>query len=322
MAFDKTNFKSTNGNTNVSAYIWTPDSGQVRGVVQVIHGMREHMGRYAHFAAFMNENGYVVYGDDHLGHGDTVPKGGLYGHFGKYGGENFLVSDCLKLTSIIKNRYPNAPFFLLGHSMGSFIGRIYITKYGSGLSGFICMGTGGPNPLAKAGLTLASLLSKAGLGKKEGMLMDKIAFGKFNVRFITEESEHSWLSRDKETHRQFEDDVHTKRYFTNEGFRDMLRLNIAANSKSWYDSVPKDLPLLIVSGSDDPVGDYGNGVEQVRNGLQEAGVERLDFKLYDGARHEILNETNRDEVFKDILDWMNKTKSEKHIISGETVHSE
>lgn len=306
MAFEKINFPSTDGKTRVTAYLWTPDGGQVRGVVQLIHGMREHMGRYAHFAAFLNENGYVLCGNDHLGHGETVSKGGLYGHFGKSGGADFLVDDCKALTEIMKKRYPAAPLFLLGHSMGSFIGRIYVTKYGQELSGFICMGTGGPNPLAKAGHALASILACVGLGKKEGRLMDNIAFGKYNDRFKNENSDNAWLSRDKEIHTQYANDVHTKSLFTNAGFRDMLKLNIAANSKSWFESVPKNLPVLIVSGAEDPVGDYGNGVEQVRNGLRDAGLEKLEFKLYDGARHEILNETNRCEVFADILEWIEK----------------
>lgn len=311
MAFEKTGFRSSDGKTNMAAYIWTPDDGCIRGVVQIIHGMREHMGRYAHFAAFMNEGGYAVCGEDHLGHGETVPKGGLYGHFGKSGGADFLVDDCRALTEIMRKRYPDAPLFLLGHSMGSFVGRVYITKYRQGLSGFICMGTGGPNPLAKSGRALASLLARIGFGEKESKIMDNIAFGKYNDKFKDDNSHNSWLSRDREIYKQYSNDAHTKRLFTNAGFRDMLTLNIEANTKSWYYSVPKDLPILLVSGSDDPVGDYGAGVEQVRGGLQDAGVEKLEFKLYDGARHEILNETNRDEVFADILGWMERIIADK-----------
>lgn len=304
---EKIKFMSTDGKTNVAAYIWTPDNTPVRGVVQIIHGMREHMGRYADFSAFLNAKGYAVCGGDHLGHGETVGDTGKYGHFGEKDGAKFMVRDCRRLTQIAQKRFPELPYFVLGHSMGSFIGRLYIIGYSKNIDGFICMGTGGENPLASAAKLIAESMIRMGKGEKAAKLLDKIAFGSYNKRIPNAYSKNTWLTRDDTIVEAYDNDEHVKNLFTYYGFRDMLDLQIAATSSKWAEQVPKELPILIVSGTGDPVGDYGKAVTQIYDSLKKAGVENVSLKLYLDARHEILNEINKEEVYCDIFDWMEET---------------
>lgn len=301
---EKTTFISSDGKTNITAYIWVPENTPVRGVVQIIHGMREHMGRYADFAAFLTSKGYVVCGGDHLGHGETAKETGKYGYLGEKDGAKYMVRDCRKLTKIARKRFSYIPYFMLGHSMGSLIGRLYVTGYSKNIDGFICMGTGGKNPFAPVGRLLAEGMIRMGKGEKEGKLLDKIAFSGYNRRISGAASKSAWLTRDAAVVEAYSNDSHIKSLFTNHAFRDLLDLQIAATGREWAERVPKDLPILLVSGTGDPVGNYGKGVTQVYSRLKEAGVQNVSIKLYLDARHEILNETNREEVYCDILDWV------------------
>lgn len=315
---EKTKYLSADGKTNITAYIWTPDDAPVCGVVQIIHGMREHMGRYADFAAFLNAKGYAVCGDDHLGHGETASEAGKYGHFGEKDGAKNIVRDCRKLTQLMQKKFPDTPYFVLGHSMGSFIGRLYIVGYSENISGFICMGTGGENPLAPMGRLIAEGMIRMGKGDKTGKLLDKIAFGGFNKGIPDAVSKNAWLTRDAEIVEAYDKDAHVKELFSNHGFRDLLDLQIAATGSKWAEQAPKNLPILIVSGTKDPVGDYSKGVTKVYEQLKSQGAENVSLKLYPDARHEILNETNKHEVYGDILDWMEELRGVGEVaVSGE-----
>lgn len=305
---EKAKFLSSDGKTNITAYIWTPDDIPIIGIVQVIHGMREHMGRYADFAGYLNSKGYAVCGHDHLGHGETGGESGKYGYFGEKDGAKHMVRDCRKLTQITQKKFPGIPYFVLGHSMGSFIGRLYIIGYSENIDGFICMGTGGENPLAPMGRLIAESMVRMGKGEKAGKLLDKIAFGGYNKRVSNAASKSSWLTRDAAIVDAYDNDGHVKELFSNHGFRDMLDLQIAATSHKWAEQAPKKLPMLIVSGTGDPVGEYGKGVTKLYEQLKKEGVENISLKLYLDARHEILNETNKDEVYGDIFDWLEEIR--------------
>lgn len=302
----KTIFASSDGSHELTAYIWDPPAAPC-GVVQIIHGMREHMGRYAGVAGFFCSRGYAVCGHDHIGHGESA-RVGPYGYFGERDGSKALVEDCRRMTRIIRDRYPGVPVFLLGHSMGSFIGRVYITRYAGDLSGFICSGTGGGNRAAVFARALAWGLSRAGQGEKPGNLLDRLAFGNYNARHPGKSSKMAWLSRDADIVQAYEKDIHTKSLFTNRGFMDLLDLQMAACGRGWAERVPKDLPILLISGEEDPVGNYGKGVAGVYERLKKAGAENVSLKLYPGARHEVLNETNRGEVYFDVYRWMEDNK--------------
>jgi alpha-beta hydrolase superfamily lysophospholipase len=189
--------------------------------------------------------------------------------------------------------------------MGSFITRSYITKYGDELDGYICSGTGGPNPLGKAAVVLAEAeiwrLGEFG----RSTFLSNLAFGGYNKRYAEHRTKYDWLTRDTEIVDRYDQDKFCNYVFTAAGFRDLFLLLNEISTKSWAKKVPKKLPIHMISGKEDPVGDYGKGVQKVFDLFQEAGVENLTLKLYDDCRHEVLNELNRREVYAELLKWMN-----------------
>ena len=294
---------SANGQEKLAVTLWQPDTPP-RGVVQIVHGMREHMGRYADFASFLASQGFATIGHDQLGHGKTVLNGKPFGYFGEKDGARFLLGDCRNVTHLLQRRFPNLPLFLLGHSMGSFITRIYILRCAKELAGYICMGTGGEEPLAPLGRTLAETLVRMGQGKKEAAFLSRLVFSPYSRHFPDEDDSNAWLSRDKDAVALYGGDTYTKSLLTNAGFRDLMELQLAATSKAWAQRIDKDLPIFLVAGSQDPVGGYGKGVVQTYERLVLAGVLDVQCKLYEGARHEVLNEINREEVYFDLLRWI------------------
>lgn len=292
------------GLTTLPLSLWRP-AGQPRGVVQVIHGMKEHMGRYHWFAARLAEQGFAVCGQDLAGHGRARRQGETFGYFGREQGAARLVGDCRKVSRFLQREYPGVPLFLLGHSMGSLIGRIYILHYAWSLAGFICMGTVGENPLAPYARLLAEGLARRNGAKAPGKLLDKLTFARVNERFPGEGA-HAWLSRDPAVGDAYESDPLIEPLFTNAGFQDLYDLQMAANAREWYDRVDKSLPVLLLGGSEDPVGEYGTGPAEVYSRLREEGLADAALHLYDGARHELLHETCRSRVVDDILDWLER----------------
>lgn len=300
-------FKSASGLCDIYAQSAVPsDFASVKGVVQIAHGMAEHSNRYARFAMELCKNGYAVFINDHLGHGKSVASKDELGYFGE-NGVHSLVNDMKQLTNIAKKEYPNVPYILFGHSMGSFLSRKYTEKYGDELDAAIYCGTSGSNPAAGLGITLAKYLEKSKGDHERSQFLDSIAFGPYNKK-TEKRTNFDWLSRDeKEVDKYIEDEL-CGFCFTTNGFKNLFTVLKSVSQKSWYNNVRKDLPILLISGDGDPVGDYGKGVTQVYNDLKKTGHNAL-IKLYAGARHEILNETNRDEVMKDIIGWLDKTVS-------------
>lgn len=294
------------GLERLAVYLWRTD-GPPRAVVQILHGVKEHMARYDNFAAYLTSQGYAVCGHDHMGHGRSGTGESAFGYFGESGGPKKLVKDSHRVTRFIQREYPGTPVFLLGHSMGSFIGRLYILHYASEIAGFICMGTADDRKLAPVARIVAEavvrLRGPQG-AKEEARLLDKLTFGGYNRRFTLESSRNAWLSRDPQAVEAYDWDALIRPYITNGGFRDLYELQMAACGKKWAGKVDKSLPILLVSGAEDPVGDYGRGVVRVYEKLKLAGVLDVRCKLYDGARHEVLNELNREEVYYDIHTWM------------------
>lgn len=302
----KEHFRSADGRTDAACYFYEPAFPPV-GVVQISHGMCEYLERYEDFAAFLCQKGFVVCGSDHLGHGATASGPEELGYFGeKPGGAVLLPEDLHAVTRLAKERFPGLPFFLLGHSMGSFAARRYLALYGDELDGAVICGTAGPNPAAGAGRRIAALLTAAGRGKRRSHFLNNLAFSSYNRRFDAPKSRYAWLSRDEAIVRKYEQDPLCTFIFTTAGFRDLFALLESVSSPKWAASVPKDLPVLLISGEDDPVGDYGKGVRRVACMLEKAGLRDLCCRLYPGCRHEILNETNRSEVYRDVWQWLRR----------------
>lgn len=299
-------FPSVSGLADIHAASYFPENKEdVRAVIQIAHGMAEHLERYEKFADVLCKNGFAVYINDHLGHGKSVKNDDELGYFGEKDGWKNFIDDAHQLMQIGKKENPGKPYFFFGHSMGSFVSRSFSKRYASELAGAVFCGTAGPNPAAGVGIALAKLVGKTKGSHYRSKLIDGIAFGSYNKQFEGR-TNFDWLSRDNDEVDKYIADKYCGFLFTAYGFRDMFSLLSSVSTKQWAEEYSKKLPVLIISGSKDPVGGYGKGVEQVYNMLKNAGKNNVTLHLYDGARHEILNESQCfDQVCKDVIDWAN-----------------
>lgn len=308
MAFVKNEFtfKSVSGLADIHAASYIPENGDVKAVLQVAHGMAEHLERYEKFASSLCDLGIALYINDHLGHGKSVASASELGYFGASDGWKNFVEDCHQLTIIAKKENPGKPFFFFGHSMGSFVARAYTLKYASELNAAIYCGTAGPNPASGVGALLSTLIGKIKGDHHRSKLIDKIAFGSYNSKF-EKRTAFDWLSRDtKEVDKYIADDL-CGFLFTANGYRDLMQLLGFVSSKEWFEGLDKKLPVLLIAGAMDPVGSYGKGVDQVCQKLYKAGKDNITKILYPDARHEILNEKACfDAVVKDVADFIYK----------------
>lgn len=305
-SFEKRTITSTDGVHELVVKVFRPE-GEVKGLFQVVHGMQEYIGRYESFMAMMAENGYLCFGHDHIGHGDTAKETGDFGFFASKDGWKIVVDDVYRVGSEIKKDFPEQNIILMGHSMGSFIVRLSAADHADFYHGLVVMGTGGPNPLAGIGIGLAGLIGTVRGEKHISPLIEKMAFGAYNKRW-PEEAPLGWLSRKKENVEKYAADPYCSFHFTVSALRDLVTMNKKCNEKAWFDRiVATGLPLFFVSGADDPVGDWSKGVLTVKSELEKRGVKNLRVKLYPEARHEILNDLCADEVLADLLAWANET---------------
>ncbi len=294
---------SSDGIHTLSGKIYRP-KGEIRGLFHVVHGMTEYIDRYEPLFAFMANAGYVTFGYDNLGHGMTAEDYSELGFIAHKDGHKKLVRDVNVFEEAVKKEYPNLPLFLMGHSMGSFIVRIAANEK-TDLKGLIICGTGGPNPASPAGLLITDILRKIYGEKHVSPLVEKIAFGTYNRRFEGL-SKYDWLTKDRTIITKYEHDKYCTFHFTVSAMHDLVKLNTDANRKDWFKNYPKDLPTLIVSGEDDPVGNYGKGVKTVYNNLKKASVSDVSLRIYENCRHEIQNDTCKDEMFNELLNFLNK----------------
>lgn len=302
-------FDSRDGKSKLHAVRYMPDNDAgIRCVVQIVHGMAEYIERYEEFAEFLTARGCVVTGEDHMGHGKSVGKTGKYGYFCEQDPATVLVRDVHRLKKTTQALYPEVPYVIMGHSMGSFITRNYMFRYGTGISAAVIMGTGmQPPALLKVSKAVAGM-QKVFCGPKHvSGLIDKLAFGSYNKRIRNPATPFDWLSRDGERVEKYISDPMCGFVFTANGFSTLFELISRLNKQENLERIPSSLPVLMVSGDADPVGDYGRGVQKAYESLQNAGLENITLKLYEGGRHELLNETNRDEVMQDVFRWMEET---------------
>ena len=281
--------------------VWYPEDG-AKAVFQIVHGMAEYGERYEDFAKFLCEKGFAVVVDDHVGHGKSVKSDEDLGYFGEKNGWNGLVEDEKSVTELMKKEFPNLPIIFFGHSMGSFIGREYIRRYGTdpSIKAAIICGTSGKNPAAPIAIFLADTIAKIKGSKYKSEFINKLAFGSYNNKVAVVDTEYDWLSTDQAQVYKYIADKYCGFLFTAAGYRDLFTLLNVVSAKSWFEGVNKQLPILFTAGEDDPVGQYGKGVRQVYNQLKEAGVKDVTIRLYPGMRHEILNEKDNKRVYEDI----------------------
>ncbi len=296
-------FPSVSSLADIHACSYKPE-GEIVATVQIAHGMAEHLERYENFANVLCQNGFAVYINDHLGHGQSVSSKDELGYFGEKEGWKNFVEDCHELTKIAKAENPDVPLFFFGHSMGSFVARAYSLKYADEIKGAVYCGTAGPNPASGVGASLASLIAKVKGTHHRSTLIDKIAFATYNNK-TEKRTSFDWLSRDNDQVDKYIADEYCGFLFTAYGYRDMMELLGFVSSESWFSKLSKELPVLIISGDMDPVGEYGKGIDKVYNALVQKGKENVQKILYPGARHEILNESQCvDKVCSDVINWI------------------
>lgn len=299
---------SNDGIHKLNAIIWKPNNeNEVKAVLQISHGMIEFIERYDEFATYLVENGYAVVGHDHLGHGSTVNTQDEWGYFVKENASRIVVEDVYRVTCKIKETFPNTKCILLGHSMGSFIARRYLMTYGSEIDAAIIMGTGSQRKLTVIGGKLIIKIWEIIYGDKHrSKFLEKVMFGTYNKRFSDHQFGKEWLTKDEEIRKSYCNDPACNFLFTLNGNQMILDTLGFIQNQSNIDKIPKNLPIFIVAGKDDPVGNYGKGVEHVYNIYKKSGIKDISIRLYENDRHEILNETDREVVYKDILDWLDR----------------
>ncbi len=284
---------------------WEPE-GKPWAIVQIVHGIAEHVGRYEAFAEFLTSRGILVVAEDHMGHGGSVQEGDTLGYFA--GGWFKAVQDTYQLLKNTRMEYPDVPYFLLGHSMGSFMTRTLMAKYpNSGVQGVILSGTGWIHRALINTATAASTLigTKNGYDKPSSLL-NAMAFGTYNNKIEHKRTEYDWLTRDSKVVDAYIADPLCGFIPTAGLLKDMMSGLRYIQEPAHLQRMKKNLPVLFVSGSDDPVGGYGKGVKQVVRAFQEAGMEDVTVRLYPLCRHELLNELNREEVMEFLLQWLRK----------------
>lgn len=290
----------------IHGYVISPDPGvQVKGIVQIAHGMAETSERYERFAAFLAGLGYLVYIHDHRGHGKTAENLDNVGYLADKDGFMWLVKDMHHLTVIIRKKYPSLPLFLLGHSMGSFASQRYAMEYGKELSGLILMGSNGNQGIMlKAGRLIAAMEAGRTGRRTKSEKMNNLLFGGFNKLFSPNRTDFDWLSRDEEEVDKYIKDPYCGTVFTSGFYHDFIIGLMVIEKKKNRKKVPKELPMLIISGDRDPVGRCGKGVKNLYQIYKKTGVNDITLKLYPEARHELLNELNREQVTEDIASWI------------------
>ncbi|EOH97225.1 hypothetical protein UAY_02499 [Enterococcus moraviensis ATCC BAA-383] len=297
-------FLSADKNTTSHFVCWEPECEPI-GTVQIIHGMAEYIERYEDFAKYLNGIGFIVIGHDHLGHGKSVMKDEpKHGYFGLGEPLTFVLEDIQYVKEWTEMNYPDLPHVMLGHSMGSFALRNYLQLYKSEISGAIFMGTGKNAALMSLGLSLTKGLNRTAPDKPNNWL-DHMTFGSFSKQF-PEDGRFNWLSKNQENVTQYENDPLTGFTFTNNGFYTLFRLVEGANRNGWAQNIDQDLPILVISGEQDPVGDFGKGPRKVAKELDEAGIKDVSLVLFAELRHEILFEFEKNEVYKAIGNWLQK----------------
>lgn len=304
-SFSDFSFMSSTGENSLHARMCFPDC-EPRAVIQIAHGIADYIGRYDEMAEFFASKGFLVVGNDHLGHGENIKDEFDVGFFAAQNGWNHVVADMDRLRGIIKEKYPSIPYIFLGHSMGSFLVRTYIIKHPDKYDAVILSGTGHmPPPLVLGGYALASAAVKKNGPRANGQFLNDIAFGSYNKRIENPVSPFDWVCSDPNEVAKYAADPWCGFAAKVSLYRDMMGGIKFIIDKKNIAKMSKTQPVYFYAGEEDPVGEYGKGVERAYKAFCKAGCMDVTMKLYPGRRHEMHNEPNKLQVFKDILDWIN-----------------
>ncbi len=297
-------FKSTDSNVNVHFIKWIPD-GEVKGIVQIVHGMTEYMDRYDDIALFLNKHNILVIGHDHLGHGYTANSIEELGYFADWAGNGKLVSDIFRLKVIVKREYPNVPYFLIGHSIGSLLTREYIMRFKDDLDGVILMGIMNySNIKVFVGITIGKIIALFKGRKYRSTILNTLGVELYNLKF-REDGRNSWITSDKEIVKAYNKNPLCTFTYTVGAYLDILEGMKEVNTFENISNINKNLPILLLSGDADPVGDFGKSVKKLYKTYKNMDLN-VKIKLYKNCRHELVNELNREQIYNDILRWIYK----------------
>ena len=302
-------FKSATGVCTITANAFVPDDNNVRGVLVMHHGMAEHNERYHGFFEYLTSNGIAVFMHDMANHGKSNQNADETGYFGDKDGYKGLIKDMKSVYDIAKTEYPDKKIVICGHSMGSFITRCFTAQYAKeDFVGAVYIGTGGTNPMAKMGVAVADIVVSVKGAKHKSKFIDKLTFGSYG-KGTEGRTGFDWLTKDTAIVDEYIADSMCGFLFSAAGMRDLVNLNIMANSSEWYEKVRKDLPIFVIAGDRDPVGAYGKGIKEINDKLISSGHTDVKMKLYENDRHEILNELDKETVYADVLAFINRVIS-------------
>lgn len=295
---------SRDGIHKLHVVFWKPEQ-EVRGVVQISHGMIEMIERYDAFAHYLNHNGFAVIGNDHLGHGLTAGRDEDLGYFCRKNMSATVVADLHRVTRYAKKHYSDVPYFLLGHSMGSFMARRYIMTYGNELTGAIIIGTGRQSTLTLvAGKALSAFIRFTRGDRYHSELIERIAFHNYLSHIKNPRTESDWITRDEKIVDLYCENKYCNFKFTVNGYRTLFEVLTFIQKDYNIENIPRELPLLFLAGGMDPVGNYGKSVNEICCEYKKKGINDVSMKLYPDDRHEILNELDKEQVYSDILRWL------------------
>ena len=299
-------FDSRDGKTVLHASVWKPE-GDIKAIVQIVHGMNEYIDRYDRFARHLAQQGYYVTGEDHLGHGKSVPEGGLFGYFAAHDPATVVVRDVHRLKKLTQEKLgEDIPYYILGHSMGSIMLRNYLLRYGKGIDGAMILGTGTPKPSFLAGgqimtKTIAAIKGDTYVSQK----LAALTFKDYMEHIEQPRTFYDWVTSDPEELEKYVKDPWCAGFtFTVNGFYTLAEMSRRMQIRKLMERIPKKLPILIMSGVEDPVGRWGRDPQQLYDTYINMDMSRVAIKLYPGMRHEILNETGREKVYEDIDNWL------------------
>jgi alpha-beta hydrolase superfamily lysophospholipase len=300
-------YKSRDRQTMIHAIKWIPE-GRPIAILQIIHGMQEFIDRYDEFARFLAEKGILVMGNDHLGHGGSVSANGTLGFFCKDDPATVLVRDAHRLKKMVQEENPGIPIFILGHSFGSFAAREYIARYGTGIQGAIIQGTAYMPTSTVNSLAKVVGFEQLVLGTKtRSTMINNMAFKGYLKKIPNPRTKFDWLSHNEESVDKYIANPLNNFVFTLNGFATMAELIKRVQDEGKMEDIPKNLPILITAGKEDPVGNYGEGPEKLYNIYKnQLGIQNVELKLYDGMRHELQQEIGREQVYNDQYNWLKK----------------
>ena len=297
----------TKDSLKMNMYKWeSKDKDSVKGIINIAHGMAESGIRYERFAKTLVDNGFIVYAGEHRGHGLTCSNIEDLGYICDNDGFHTMVEDLKEINNFIKEENLNLPIIIMGHSMGSFLTQRYIEEYGDTVNGAIISGTNGnPGLILNFGIFISSIEMRIRGRKAKSKLLDGMIFGTYNKRIHKNKTRVDWLTKDEEEVEKFINDPYCGTVFTTSFFYDLMKGLKIIHKEENLNKIPKNLPILIFSGDADPVGRYGKGVDNLINLYKSLGIKNLHYKIYKDGRHEMLNEINNEEVFEDIINWLN-----------------